>query len=124
MIKAPSENNSQVSMYGRRITCNNCLEVGHNKTTRDKELVPKTPRPRKTPDEEMDIDAINKTPTSNNLNLNTQEYVADHMTEDVVEDVVADPFVEVGIIDKAVVAEDDVAVSSLSKKIKRKKEDK
>ncbi|GKG21711.1 hypothetical protein Tco_0384306, partial [Tanacetum coccineum] len=27
----------------------NCLEVGHNKTTCDKDPVPKTPKPRKTP---------------------------------------------------------------------------
>ncbi|GKB15489.1 retrotransposon protein, putative, ty1-copia subclass, partial [Tanacetum coccineum] len=48
-IKGPSKNNSQVNRFGRRMTCTNCLEVGHNKSTYDKDLVPKTPKPRKTP---------------------------------------------------------------------------
>ncbi|GKE58933.1 hypothetical protein Tco_1498118 [Tanacetum coccineum] len=48
-IKAPSKNNSQVSRSRRRMTCSNCLEVGHNKTTCDKDQVPKTPKPRKIP---------------------------------------------------------------------------
>ncbi|GJX23952.1 hypothetical protein Tco_0228397 [Tanacetum coccineum] len=36
-------------MSGRRMTCSNCLEVGHNNTTCDKDPVPKTPKCRKIP---------------------------------------------------------------------------
>ncbi|GKA54503.1 hypothetical protein Tco_0753452 [Tanacetum coccineum] len=53
--------------------------------------------------------------TSNKLNVNTHESVVVPMAEDVVEAVVADPFVEDEIIDKAVVAEDGVADSPSSK---------
>nr|GEV92146.1 splicing factor [Tanacetum cinerariifolium] len=45
--KDPDVHVSQWS--GIRMTCSNCLEVGHNKTTCDKDPVPKTPKPRKTP---------------------------------------------------------------------------
>ncbi|GJT80285.1 protodermal factor 1-like protein [Tanacetum coccineum] len=38
-----------VSRSGRRMTCSNCLEVGHNKTTCHKDPIPKTPIPRKSP---------------------------------------------------------------------------
>ncbi|GJX41958.1 hypothetical protein Tco_0256948 [Tanacetum coccineum] len=182
-IKGPSENNSQVSMSGRRMTCINCLEVAHNKSTYDKDSVPKTPIPRKTPGrkkqpksvsyassrgkgrgsrekgggrgfkgaytgrdgscrggdgvqstqerqdedyfnpnnfivskDEMDVDAMNKTPASNNLNVNTQESVVIHMLKDLVEATIADPFVDYEIINKSVVAEDGVVVSSSSEK--------
>ncbi|GKD79400.1 hypothetical protein Tco_1342021 [Tanacetum coccineum] len=74
-------------------------------------------------EDEMDVDAINKTPTSNNLNVNTQESVAVHMEEGVVEHVVADGLVQDQIIDKVVVAEEGVVVSSSTKKSKGKKTD-
>ncbi|GKG34683.1 hypothetical protein Tco_0437379, partial [Tanacetum coccineum] len=36
-IKAPSENNSQVSRVGRVMRCSNCQGIGHNKASCDKE---------------------------------------------------------------------------------------
>nr|GEU38845.1 putative armadillo-type fold protein [Tanacetum cinerariifolium] len=146
-IKAPSENNSQVSRSGRRMTCSNYLEVGHNKTTCDKYPVPKTPKHKKTPgrksqpksvsyassrcrgrgskgrgggrgfrgahagrgvsgrgglgvqpqqefEDKIDVDAMNKTPTLNNLNVNTHDSVAVHMEEDVVEADVVDALIQ------------------------------
>ncbi|GJX74362.1 hypothetical protein Tco_0312957 [Tanacetum coccineum] len=42
-IKAPSENNSQVSRVGRVMRCSNCQGIGHNKASCDKEPVPKAP---------------------------------------------------------------------------------
>ncbi|GJZ82879.1 putative reverse transcriptase domain-containing protein, partial [Tanacetum coccineum] len=42
-IKAPSENNSQVSRVGRVMRCSNCQGLGHNKASCDKEPVPKDP---------------------------------------------------------------------------------
>nr|GEU32602.1 hypothetical protein CTI12_AA091940 [Tanacetum cinerariifolium] len=134
--------------FRRRRTCTKCLEVGHNKSTYDKDLVPKTLKPRKTPcrkkepesvsyasfrgrnrgsrgrggrRDEIDVNVINKTPTSNNLNVNTHESRAVHMAEDVVEVAVADPFVEDEIIDNVVVVDDGVLVSSSSQKSKGKK---
>ncbi|GKF73344.1 hypothetical protein Tco_0219676 [Tanacetum coccineum] len=68
-------------------------------------------------EDEMDVDAINKTPTSNNLNVNTQESGAVHMEADVVEPAVADGLVQDQIIDKVVV----VVVSYSTKKSKGKK---
>jgi hypothetical protein len=42
-VKAPDENNSQVSRRGKQMRCSNCQTVGHNKTTCDKPSVPKPP---------------------------------------------------------------------------------
>nr|GFB62480.1 hypothetical protein [Tanacetum cinerariifolium] len=67
-------------------------------------------------EDEMDVDAMNKTPASNNLNVNTQESIVIHMGKDLVEVDVADPFIEYEIINKSVVAKDGVVVLSLSKK--------
>ncbi|GKC38690.1 hypothetical protein Tco_1051074 [Tanacetum coccineum] len=72
----------------------------------------------------MDVNAMNKTPTSNNLNVNTHESVAIHMVEDVVEATVADPFVKDEIIDNVVVVDDGVLVSSSSQKSNGKKKPK
>ncbi|GKC68807.1 hypothetical protein Tco_1101405, partial [Tanacetum coccineum] len=46
-IKAPSENNSQVSRVGRVMRCSNCQGIGHNKASCDKEPVSKAPIQRK-----------------------------------------------------------------------------
>ncbi|PWA41030.1 hypothetical protein CTI12_AA561450 [Artemisia annua] len=46
-VKAPDENNSQVSRRGKQMRCSNCQTVGHNKTTCDKPTVPKPPIVRK-----------------------------------------------------------------------------
>nr|GEX55144.1 splicing factor [Tanacetum cinerariifolium] len=43
-MKAQSENNSQVSRLGRKMTCTNCQETGHNKFSCKKEPVPKPPK--------------------------------------------------------------------------------
>ncbi|GJZ45277.1 autophagy-related protein 11-like protein [Tanacetum coccineum] len=43
-MKAQSENNSQVSRLGRKMTCTNCQETGHNKSSCKKEPVPKPPK--------------------------------------------------------------------------------
>nr|GFB97275.1 splicing factor [Tanacetum cinerariifolium] len=43
IIKAPNENNSQVSRIGRQIKCSNCQGVGHNKARCNREIVPKPP---------------------------------------------------------------------------------
>ncbi|GJR82241.1 hypothetical protein Tco_0153026 [Tanacetum coccineum] len=40
-IKAQSENNSQVSKVGRKMTCTNCQEIGHNKSSCKIDPVPK-----------------------------------------------------------------------------------
>ena len=42
-IKAADENTTQVSRRGRVIRCSNCQTIGHNKTSCDKEPVPKAP---------------------------------------------------------------------------------
>ncbi|PWA85378.1 hypothetical protein CTI12_AA150780 [Artemisia annua] len=44
-IIAPDENNSQVTRRGRIMTCSNCQERGHNKSSCKKEPVPKPPKP-------------------------------------------------------------------------------
>nr|GEU73930.1 hypothetical protein [Tanacetum cinerariifolium] len=58
MIKAHFKNNSQVSRIGRMMTCSNCLEVGHNKKTCDKDLVPKTLKPRKPPGRKSQTESV------------------------------------------------------------------
>ncbi|GKC21340.1 chloramphenicol acetyltransferase-like domain-containing protein [Tanacetum coccineum] len=40
-MKGQSENNSQVSKVGRKMTCTNCQETGHNKSSCKKPPVPK-----------------------------------------------------------------------------------
>ncbi|GKF93534.1 hypothetical protein Tco_0283234, partial [Tanacetum coccineum] len=55
--------------------------------------------------DQMDVDAINMTPTPNNLNVNTQE-------SNVVEPAVAEGLVQDEMIDKVVVAEEGVSVAS------------
>ncbi|GJU81474.1 hypothetical protein Tco_1258800 [Tanacetum coccineum] len=67
---------------------------------------------RKGKEDEMDVDAIKKTPTPNNLNVNTQESAAVHTDSGVVEHAVAEGFVEDEMIDKVVVAEEGVSVAS------------
>nr|GEY61168.1 hypothetical protein [Tanacetum cinerariifolium] len=57
-------------------------------------------------EEDMDVDAINKTLTSNNLNVNTQEYVAVYIASDVVEPAIAE-----GVV----VAEEGVSVLSTTR---------
>ncbi|PWA73452.1 hypothetical protein CTI12_AA260810 [Artemisia annua] len=42
-IQAADENTTQVSRRGRVIRCSNCQTIGHNKTSCDKEPVPKAP---------------------------------------------------------------------------------
>nr|GEX11462.1 hypothetical protein CTI12_AA176900 [Tanacetum cinerariifolium] len=44
MMKAQSENNLQVSKLGRKMTCTNCKETVHNKSSCKKEPVPKPPK--------------------------------------------------------------------------------
>ncbi|GJR22075.1 hypothetical protein Tco_0970602 [Tanacetum coccineum] len=56
--KTPFENNSQVSRSRRRMTCISCLEVGHNKTTYNKDPVPKTPKPRKPPGRKSQTESV------------------------------------------------------------------
>ncbi|GJV02487.1 hypothetical protein Tco_1336056 [Tanacetum coccineum] len=43
-MKAQSKNNSQVFRLGRKMTCTNCQETGHNKSSCKKEPVPKPPK--------------------------------------------------------------------------------
>ncbi|GKB31899.1 hypothetical protein Tco_0871300 [Tanacetum coccineum] len=43
-MKAQFKNNSQVSRLGRKMTCTNCQETGHNKSSCKKEPVPKPPK--------------------------------------------------------------------------------
>ncbi|GKB91151.1 hypothetical protein Tco_0963423 [Tanacetum coccineum] len=57
-IKAPSENNSQVSRTGIRMTYSNCLEMGHNKKTCDKDPVPKTLKTRKPPGRKSQTESV------------------------------------------------------------------
>nr|GEV86915.1 calcium/proton exchanger [Tanacetum cinerariifolium] len=47
MVKAQSENNSQVSIVERKITCTNCQETGYNKSSYQKEPMPKPPKVNK-----------------------------------------------------------------------------
>ncbi|GJV33839.1 hypothetical protein Tco_1394239, partial [Tanacetum coccineum] len=42
----------------RRMTCISCLEVGHNKTTYNKDPVPKTPKPRKPPGRKSQTESV------------------------------------------------------------------
>lgn len=44
-IIAPDENTSQVTRRGRVMTCSNCQERGHNKSSCKKDPVPKPPKP-------------------------------------------------------------------------------
>nr|GFA36157.1 splicing factor [Tanacetum cinerariifolium] len=55
-IKAPDENNSQVSRIGKQIRCSNYQGVGHNKSSRDKETVPKPPIVKKVPGRRREAD--------------------------------------------------------------------
>nr|GFA61917.1 splicing factor [Tanacetum cinerariifolium] len=48
-IKAQSENNSQVSRVGGKMTCTNCQETGHNKSSCKQEPVPKPPKVNRPP---------------------------------------------------------------------------
>ncbi|GKB40432.1 hypothetical protein Tco_0885374 [Tanacetum coccineum] len=48
-MKAQSENNSQVSRVGRKMTCTNCQETGHNKSSCKKQPVPKPPKVNRPP---------------------------------------------------------------------------
>nr|GEX49783.1 phosphoribosylaminoimidazole carboxylase, chloroplastic isoform X1 [Tanacetum cinerariifolium] len=57
-------------------------------------------------EDKMDVDAINKTPTPNNLNVNTQESVVVHTASCVVKPAIAEGLVEDEMIDKVVVAEE------------------
>nr|GEX31474.1 chloramphenicol acetyltransferase-like domain-containing protein [Tanacetum cinerariifolium] len=90
----------------------NALDQEHMEQLIIKEEEKRLAREKEILEFKMDVDAINKTPTLNKLNVNTQEYVVFHNASDVVEPVVAKGLVQDQIIDKVVVVKEGVSVSS------------
>ncbi|GKB69155.1 hypothetical protein Tco_0930567 [Tanacetum coccineum] len=48
-VKAQSKNNYQVIKVSRKMTCSNCQQSGYNKTSCDKDPVPKLPMVNRAP---------------------------------------------------------------------------